>query len=531
MLDKKNLTLSVAIAALSIVLLAAYCFFIAPLGYNPTDDGVVLSLARRIFAGEIPHKDFISIRPVGSGILHLPELMLGGNDMFLISRFVVCFQIAIISIFSLLLIEKASNFASNAVFKSLIFFIAFFLSLFSFPLMAWTTVDAIFCVVVGTWFSTHDNKYIKQFGYGIAGFAALCKQNFLLMPFLLILLNRDYKNVGVWLFTILPFIVYAELVYFSKSWNDAVIQLSSRTQLMQTGVLAFAKNPFLWLGFGVSQLVFWLFKTEKLSTVKNIFILLLPALLLGLLCYRNSYKAVFFLEFGVLFSLFVFKSWQRNNVALFLFFVLMLAWSTAISLGYNSPALAAGVMWVAMLSEITLHNKFSKVALSFCFFISFAASFYLRTHFIYREKNAKYLTTNINGVNGFGGIKTNTTTASAMIELNKICKKLHQNNYCLLTDYAGFWAAHWNNNLLPLDWVVNNEMPTEKLLNRSWKMIANNQKIRNIIVQKYESEFLCDSLVAVTSKDLNRTLMDSVQLHYIKKWEGKYFSVFTKPMQ
>jgi len=40
-------------------------------GFNPSDHGVVLAQSFRILNGEIFHKDFISIRPVFSGILHV----------------------------------------------------------------------------------------------------------------------------------------------------------------------------------------------------------------------------------------------------------------------------------------------------------------------------------------------------------------------------------------------------------------------------------------------------------------------------
>ncbi|MGM0650030.1 MAG: hypothetical protein ACQES1_05925, partial [Bacteroidota bacterium] len=39
-------------------------------GLNPSDDGVVLAQSWRIILGQVPHLEFISIRPVGSGVLH-----------------------------------------------------------------------------------------------------------------------------------------------------------------------------------------------------------------------------------------------------------------------------------------------------------------------------------------------------------------------------------------------------------------------------------------------------------------------------
>lgn len=50
----------------------------SPLGFNPTDDGFVLAMSRRLLEGEVPHRDFISIRPVASAVFHKPLVALGG---------------------------------------------------------------------------------------------------------------------------------------------------------------------------------------------------------------------------------------------------------------------------------------------------------------------------------------------------------------------------------------------------------------------------------------------------------------------
>jgi hypothetical protein len=357
----------------------------------------------------------------------------------------------------------------------------------------------------------------------------LCKQNFIFLPFLLIILNRDYKNIGVWLFAILPMMVYGEMVYFSGSIKNAIEQFTSRTELMEVGVKAYLLNPYLWLGFGFAQILFWATKSEKFVTIKHLFILMLPITMLGILCFRNSYRATFFLEFGVLVSLIIIKIIQRSNEKWFLIFVMILAWSSSISLGWNSPGLTSGIIWIALLSEVDFSKKWLNYILLFSFLISTVAFVYLRTNFIYRDKSAKELTYKLDRIYGFGSIKTNKNTAMAMNELNTICYKLKTNNYCILSDFAGFWAAHPNNNPTILDWSISDEMPSKSLKNIYWKSIYDNKKIKFIITQKYYSEFLADSLVSIKSNDIQYSLIDSVQNHYIKKWEGKYFSVFTKP--
>jgi len=75
------------IAALALLTLAAGLHLgFSPLGFDPSGDGAVLAEGRRLLAGQIPHRDFISFRPAGSAFLHLPEVILGGDHALLISR-------------------------------------------------------------------------------------------------------------------------------------------------------------------------------------------------------------------------------------------------------------------------------------------------------------------------------------------------------------------------------------------------------------------------------------------------------------
>ena len=46
------------------------------IGFNPTDDGFTLAYSRRLLDGQIPHKDFIIIRPILSPLLHTPIVYL-----------------------------------------------------------------------------------------------------------------------------------------------------------------------------------------------------------------------------------------------------------------------------------------------------------------------------------------------------------------------------------------------------------------------------------------------------------------------
>ena len=67
------------------------------LGFNPTDDGFILAGSRRILDGQVPHRDFISIRTAGSHFIHAPFVLFGGDYVFWISRYFVWFQFACIA--------------------------------------------------------------------------------------------------------------------------------------------------------------------------------------------------------------------------------------------------------------------------------------------------------------------------------------------------------------------------------------------------------------------------------------------------
>ena len=62
---------------LFILIVAAICHFLfSPYGFNPTDEGFVLSATNRVLHGQIPHVDFSSVRPLGYAYLHIPELLI-----------------------------------------------------------------------------------------------------------------------------------------------------------------------------------------------------------------------------------------------------------------------------------------------------------------------------------------------------------------------------------------------------------------------------------------------------------------------
>ncbi len=138
------------ISGLFFIILFLLINYVENEGFNPSDDGVVIAQSYRLFNGEIPHKDFISIRPVFSGILHgvhlispLP-LQLSARWFVLLEYFIYSF-LWIILLFNVFKFDLGKSYRKYFAFIFLAFF-SFLLNVNNYNLYPWTTIDAIFLV-------------------------------------------------------------------------------------------------------------------------------------------------------------------------------------------------------------------------------------------------------------------------------------------------------------------------------------------------------------------------------------------------
>jgi hypothetical protein len=186
--------------------LAAYVLFliVVPLvahwrfsrfGFNPTDDGFVLAVSRRLLAGEIPHRDFISIHTIGSSILHLPFVLFGGDHVFMASRLFVWFELAATALIWTWLTGRLVGAARDPLAEIPIAAIAFALSSHYFPVMAWPTIDGLLLAGLGLLLRTAPFRGACFAGYLLIGAAYVCKQNFSPIFPLALLLFGDRRGL------------------------------------------------------------------------------------------------------------------------------------------------------------------------------------------------------------------------------------------------------------------------------------------------------------------------------------------------
>src|SRR5438128_4730574 len=93
----KNNELLVFASFLILVPLLSHLLF-SWMGFTPTDEGFTLAYSRRILDGQVPHRDFIIVRPFFSPLLHVPVVFFGGDYTFWLSRMFVWFQLACMSL-------------------------------------------------------------------------------------------------------------------------------------------------------------------------------------------------------------------------------------------------------------------------------------------------------------------------------------------------------------------------------------------------------------------------------------------------
>ena len=86
-LPASHATVSFSLSSLAWLLLPAACHIgFSWIGFNPTDDGWLQAVARRIADGQLPHRDFIFVRPALSAVFQVPLVWWGGDFVIWLSR-------------------------------------------------------------------------------------------------------------------------------------------------------------------------------------------------------------------------------------------------------------------------------------------------------------------------------------------------------------------------------------------------------------------------------------------------------------
>jgi hypothetical protein len=212
--------------------------------------------------------------------------------------------------------------------------------------------------------------------------------------------------------------------------------------------------------------------------------------------------------------------------------VLITAWCTSVSVGYNFPALFSGQLFMLLLmfTYPALIQKigYRKPALLFVAFttICLLSFMWTRSNFTYREQPVRNMTETLNeSLPGGKWIKSNTNTYEFLNDLQKaiVAADSPGHTFTIIPDCAGYWVKSQKLNPIPIDWIQKIELNKPELLNR---VISTLESIRNtnvVIVQKYEAKSLANGFIPLSNE---YAVVEHVTHSFQKVYETSLFELY-----
>ncbi len=517
-------------------------------GFNPSDDGFVLAYSRRILEGQAPHRDFISIRPVGSPLLHLPFVVFGGEYTFWLSRLFVWFEFAVISWSWIVAVEAILQIAYVPLCRVSLALVAFMFSTHTFPPMAWHTVDALFFLSIGLTLCLVPTGRAKSIGYLFIGMAYLCRQNFLLTAPATVILLKDWRRLQAWQAVMLPGLAYILFVVLAGGGTDALLQFSSQMGLLDAGLIRYVFDPFLILGFvyGLTGMLFlsrqpppeMRCEKQRRRSLPGVLFLYFALILCAVSMARGDYttRASFFI-FGVALGLaFVtaLRSISIRGMGLITTLTVLLAWSTSISIGYNTPALATGLLAILVVSvsavAIRPESQPARIrtikeplvmillaAIIVCYGIA-------RVEFVYRDQPVSELNWPLDRVLPGGSlISSNPRTFDFLVDLEDAVAFADGQPFTIIPGIAAFWVKSASGNPIPIDWAQQTELNNPQLIDRVVGTIKEKGVV--IIVESVQAESLAEGLEWFTYYEHN-AVVEYVVNNCSRAGSTRYFDLY-----
>ena len=501
------------------------------IGFNPTDEGFVLAGSRRLLLGQIPHVDFISIRPVGSSLLHIPEVLWGGDRTFYISRLVVLIQFAIVAYLWVKISEKILKLRIKPFYRILFALVNFVFCLHTFPLMAWATVDGIFLCTVGIYWSNLGNPLFRALGFFTMGLAVLCKQNFAVVPIGVFIINGYFKRPQYLLFAFLPSVLYLFMLWRYQFLVEGWHQITLRSELKETGFKTYGTSIGFWMGV-LFPLAVELLSKKFDRFFKNFdFIFAIDLLIIcsALLLFDRFFGEGVFAIFGLLlgYTLVNVKSAPKLRLASL---ILILAWAASVSLGYNSPVLMAGPM-LSVLIMMTYNNETFNIAKKYEFFyeallvlIIIGSFAYVRTQHVYRDLPADKLTADLDGVfPGAANINSNENFKLVALELDSI-HQVYKDSLIILPDFSAWYVQNEFNNSFPMDWPNRFEIADTSVLNRLTDFVNNNKYV--YALQKFQASRLSEGFIPWNVDSVENNLITYIERNVLRIDETESFYLY-----
>ncbi len=215
------------------------------MGFNPTDEGFTLAATRRLLDGEIPHRDFISIRPAGPYLTYLPVMIFGGDYVIWLSRWVAWLQLALVGWCWVAAFDRWLVLTLNPTRAAAVAFTAFAMSAHDYPVMAWHSLDAMAATAAGVALVSTRRRRAATLGYAALGAACLSRQNYLPMAPAMLLLTGDWRSPRCMAAAAAPVTIMAAVLAAAGALPDAMSQLLAKHDLRTVGIIHYLDDNAL----------------------------------------------------------------------------------------------------------------------------------------------------------------------------------------------------------------------------------------------------------------------------------------------
>jgi hypothetical protein len=516
------------------------------MGMNPTDDGFFFGMARRILDGEIPHRDFITARPAGTGILWMPVILLGGDYTIWISRLIVWFQFACVAWIWTAAITQLLRQSLSLIEQTALALMVFAITAHFALLTPWPADDGLWFTSIGLLLCLSNRPFHKFLGYAMVGGSCLFKQNFLAVGPVFLVALGDWRQIRHWFALALLPSAYVTFMWATGALTDFALQMTSHTDLLSTGFLRYLHSCPLYCGFIAAYFGLLAVSGEtkaRMIPPRNLRLWLISlgtalAFIPPAVCLAWSFGAFqkySFALFGMIIGAMVYFACHRDSAFEVIkvgVLVLVEMWTVSISIGYNCPALGAGLA-AAMLAcclrmllpPVESENRFH-VAWRSCALASTAITLLCfgigRSWHIYMEPPAWKLTCSLSGILPGGKlIRTNPATFQYMKELHDVVDRLQGREYAVLPDAAIWWVKAPQRNPLPTSWPLDFELGTPALFDRFVQALEARRGRTVILVAKV----MGFNLVNKPAPDWY-AIVPYVESHFHKVGETQYWAVY-----
>jgi hypothetical protein len=217
--------------------------------------------------------------------------------------------------------------------------------------------------------------------------------------------------------------------------------------------------------------------------------------------------------------------------------VAVTAWTAAVSVGYATPALAAGPLAIVLLTATPAPAsdpaRPAWHAQAWIALLAVAAlavvPFWVRARLenVYRDMPAARLDHPLHDVLPGGNfIRTNERTHSVLVDLRQATEAARGRPYAILTDFPGWWVRARERNPLSIDWPQSTELARVELRRRIARDIDALRGGGIVITQKVRMYDLAERITPIREGEPDYLAIDYVRARFRKIGETTWFEVW-----